>query len=356
MQMRALLGDRTPGANTPCKQSAVVNADKTDVIGVMPDLKVLASKLGAVPDLYIRDNLGDIGDPHTGMLSVSPDIIVLVNPLAVGVTADSAFGAGSPGENSDSLSEDPITGQPAQIYVRVKNRGGKDVIGAKVTVWYADSSTLVQPVSWTKIGSALVDAPQGGNLTVAGPIAWPAAPATGHYCFIAAVEHPEDQLFVPAALADFDAYKAYIRTENNVSWRNFNVVPVPQSGMMMMSAQASGPQDGDEREMELQVESRLPDGAILQVELPADLAERMSLPHGVFKEDSRTHARLGRVRSVGVTSLGLARLAARELHEVTLHVKLPATRPRRCEVALVQRHQGQVVGRVTWRLVSAAST
>ncbi len=358
MQMRALLRDRR--INTP------LATDGSDVIGVMPDLQAIAEAMGLLPDLYIRDNIGDSGGAHAGRLWQSPDIIACSPPLAAVPTPAARFGQGSGTENDDDLGDPLVSGRPAELYVRLRNRGADDMRPATVTVWYAKASMLTLP-PWTLIGSTTVTVPQGNVLTVAGPIRWVVPDTTGHYCFIATVSHPADQLFtpttfnpvvggvVPAELSDVDHFAAWIRTENNAAWRNFHVLAVPEFEGTVLSALFSGAPGGDDADMELQVESHLPFGATVEIELPEKLAARLSLPVGAFDVDSRRTSRRGRVSPVGVTSLGCARLAAGERHLVTLHVRLPKRASASCEVALVQRYSGTSVGRAAWRLKPAVS-
>jgi hypothetical protein len=80
-QMRAILSDPTPGRNTPA------SAAETTQINVMPNLRgIFDDVFNAAPDVYIRDFVGDSGEPHTGAISASPDIIlrptVVANPQA----------------------------------------------------------------------------------------------------------------------------------------------------------------------------------------------------------------------------------------------------------------------------------
>jgi serine protease len=84
-QLRAILSD--PATGTASANPA------TDLIGVMPDLKaIIDNVLNVAQDIYIRDFVGDVGDPHAGPVSASPDIILrqsaVPNPQA-------AFGQGS---------------------------------------------------------------------------------------------------------------------------------------------------------------------------------------------------------------------------------------------------------------------
>lgn len=346
MQMRALLRSRTPGINTP------LASGDTETIGVMPDLQHIGSELGLLPDLYVRDNVGDVGGPHTDMLSKSPDIILRTTPLTSG-TPDDAYGEGSGTENEVDLSDEPSAGETdAHLYVRVRNRGGQDVVDAKVTVYYAETSTLVEPAAWEFIGSTLVDVPQGNTLTVTDAIPFPAVPAAGHYCLVATVEHAQDPLFSPGTFADVSEFKDYVRRSNNVAWRNFNVVAVPPSGAMTLTTSIMGAGlDAMEADMEFMLDVRLPSGATIELELPPPLLSRMSLPERAFGG----HGRAG-LPPAGVSHLGRVRLDPGERHELTLHIQLPPLRrgrQARHEVALVQLHQGHPVGRVTWQLVSS---
>jgi serine protease len=72
-QLRTILSD--PATGTLSNNPAI------DRIGVMPNLRNIAETvLGVAPDVYIRDFVGDVGDPHTGAISASPDIILLKAP------------------------------------------------------------------------------------------------------------------------------------------------------------------------------------------------------------------------------------------------------------------------------------
>lgn len=93
-QMRALLRD--PANGTP------PDAGETTAISLMPDLRAIidGNAIGLAPDVYLRDFVGDAGEPHAGPISSSPDIILRKAPVAAPQTA---FGAGSGTENSNTL-------------------------------------------------------------------------------------------------------------------------------------------------------------------------------------------------------------------------------------------------------------
>lgn len=350
MQMRMLLGSRELGFNT------ALSGGDTDTIGVQPNLQHIGAALGSLPDLYIRDNIGDNGGPHAGMLSQSPDII-LVDGLPIGaVDKDDAYGELSGTKLSLDLSKDLVAGQTkAEIYVRVQNRGGLDVEGATVKVHYAKPTALVLPSSWVDIGTATIDVPAGDTLAVAGPIQWTNLPAVGHYCLVATVEHEHDPLFVPNAFADLQAYKHHVRSENNVAWRNFNVVNVPASGEFDMEAEIAGAEPGDPEgeDMEMQVDAQLPRGAQLEIVLSAKDRQRLTLPEGPMRDDARPALLVS-----GITRLGSLRLRPKDRVTIRLRGSLPPLKdkepPLPHEVALIQLHEGQPVGRVTWRLTREA--
>jgi hypothetical protein len=92
-------------------------------IRVMPNLRhILQNVLGIVPDIYIRDFVGDIGNPHNGAASSSPDIIVRQTAIA---NPQQTYGEGSGTENQATLSSAVQAGRNHYIYLRARNRGGR---------------------------------------------------------------------------------------------------------------------------------------------------------------------------------------------------------------------------------------
>src|SRR5262245_1989184 len=215
-QMRNLLtagGLTSPTYGTPSANPL------TDLIGVMPNLRAIAGALGLLPDLYLRDFVGDPGDPHAGAISMSPDIIV--RPTAVS-NPQMTFGTGA-AVNDDMLGPTATFGQTNFVYARVLNRGAA-AAGATVSVYYAAPASLLTP-PWTKIGDAVIpNVPAGPGVTVSPAIPWATVPAPGHYCFIGVVGNALDQAPDPATLFDWTTYQQFIRQNNNITWRNFNVV------------------------------------------------------------------------------------------------------------------------------------
>ncbi|MBK7970788.1 MAG: hypothetical protein IPK08_18735 [Bacteroidetes bacterium] len=77
--MRAILSNPITGT--------LPAATEATQIGVLPNLRlIIDTVLNLSPDVYIRDNAADTGEPHTGSISSSPDIILnkteVINPQA----------------------------------------------------------------------------------------------------------------------------------------------------------------------------------------------------------------------------------------------------------------------------------
>ena len=99
-------------------------------------------------------------------------------------------------------------------------------------MYWARPATLLTPSGWTRVGEPTVIPSVAGAsvLSVSPAIVWPKAdiPAAGHYCFVALISSAEDPAPAPADFLDWDQYRAYVARNNNVTWRNFNVVqPLP---------------------------------------------------------------------------------------------------------------------------------
>ncbi|HYO76800.1 MAG TPA: S8 family serine peptidase, partial [Thermoanaerobaculia bacterium] len=184
-QLRAIL--RNPANGTPPA------ATETTQMGAMPDLRKIARNiLNLAPDVYLRDFVGDSGEPHAGGISASPDVILRPSPVA---NPQAAYGHGSGTENSAILGYEAEAGQDNFVYVRVLNQGGAAATNVLATIYWSPVSTLVTPDLWTLVGSVTIPSvPTGSVLTVSNAITWPAAaiPATGHYCLVGIIGTAND--------------------------------------------------------------------------------------------------------------------------------------------------------------------
>ena len=120
--------------------------------------------------MYIRDNIADVGTPHAGPISTSPDVIL--RPASV-ADPQAAYGEGSGTEGSMTLGYEADAGQDNFVYTRVRNRGADRRRRDDDHVYWSEVAMLVTPDMWNLVGSAtLPSVPAGNMLTVADDIVW----------------------------------------------------------------------------------------------------------------------------------------------------------------------------------------
>ncbi len=346
-QMRALL--RNPATGTP------PSAAETTQISVMPDLRLIIDNLlDITPDLYIRDFVGDTGLPHTGAISSSPDIIV--RPAAV-ADPQAAFGEGSGTENSNTLGSSVVAATDHFVYVRMRNQGGSAATNVNATIFWSPPASLVTPDLWTEVGTTtLATVPNGNQLTVSDAITWPAAsvPAPGHYCFVGLIGNALDPAPSPADFGDWTNFQRFIRDNNNVTWRNFNVIdaePDPNaavSGFVALPFLLVGAPDKP-RVFDIVIDGKLPEGARLLFQMPLDLFKqaRQYLPKADFLDQDEVRASLHPFRQ---TMLKGMKLPAKYRGKCQLLLYIPKPlRKQTFQVMLRQYHRGQQVGGLTWQ-------
>jgi serine protease len=342
-ELRAILTTNgTPSANP-------VN----DRIGVMPDLHAIITnkQLNLAPDLYLRDYVGDAGNPTSGTVSQSPDIIVRQAAVA---NPQGTYGAGSGTENDDALSQDVDAGHDNYVYVRLLNRGGSVATNVAVDVFWSPPATLVTPNLWTKIDTALIPSvPVSNVLTVSDAIVWHSAdiPAPGHYCFVAVAGNAQDPKPDPTTFTSFDQYVTYVENNNNIAWRNFDVAgppsPAPPGGykfgFLIPGAFDTG------HVFDLEAIGWLPEKSRAFLDVPAWLADALRPhPSEVKADEKRGTVRIV-LHPIGVRRLGGAMLHARVAAKCHLLVQIPRQHPHcRYAFAMRQIYKGREVGRLTW--------
>lgn len=349
-QLRQILSN--PANGTPSQTPAV------DRIGVMPNLRAIidGDVLSLAPDVYLRDFVGDSGDAHMGAISASPDVILRQNAVA---DPQAAFGQGSGVENSATLGYEAEAGQDNFVYVRMRNRGGSAANNVEATVFWAPPSTLLTPDQWNPLGSTtLPSVPTGDQLTVSDAIQWQAAdiPAPGHYCFVALIGATGDPAPAPADFLDWDNFRSFIRNNNNVTWRNFNVVNnTPPAGaeppgfVAMPFLMAGAPDKA--RRMRLEIASRLPVKAEAMLEMPLEWAELVKIAARPVKGADRERRGVVAIKSAGRTAFADVVFPAKARIPMRLLVKIPEDlRKQEFEIYARQMYGDEEVGRVTWRL------
>jgi subtilisin family serine protease len=323
-------------------------------IGRMPNLARLVTVLGDVPDLYIRDHPGDNGVvPSAGAISVSPDVVVSKTSVAPSV----AFTAGA---------SEIEPGQDNFVYVRISNRNVVAAANAKVRVFWSEVDTLITPDDWTPLNptvppqaDATVTVPANAWLHEAPEIVWQQGnlPAPGHYCFVATVDHPLDPEPLTAAfdvdpLLAWDAFFAFIRNNNNATWRNFNVAELPPPGGEGASEAflVSGAPDS-ERTFDLEILQSCPEAIHLRWELPLPLLEQLDADFEEVEVDEKRRRATALLRPSrklvlpGVTLEKSTRHPCRFLLDAA--ERLPEAS---CTIAIRQLYERFEVGRITWEL------
>jgi hypothetical protein len=330
-------------------------------MGVMPDLRdIFDTVFNTAPDIYLRDFVGDTGEPHAGAISASPDIIL--RPSAV-ANPQLSFGAGSGTENSATLGFTAEIGQDNFIYVRMLNQGGSPATNVEATVYWSPVSTLVTPDLWTLVGTTTVpNVPIGEQLTVSDGIVWPQAgiPGIGHYCFVGLIGNSQDPAPGPADFLDWENFRRFIRDNNNVTWRNFNVDnndpdvddPTVPEGYKALDFLSPGAPD-KARYMALELIARLPENAKAMLEMPMNFYELLHECHqlgGVRFNRERRVAQI-HINAQGKTRFGEVLFPAKSRSELRLLVHIPEeNRKADYQIAARQLWEKEEVGRVTWLL------
>jgi len=349
-QLRAVLSNPATGT----AQGATV----AGAIGIMPDLAAIVPNLGLVPDIYLRDAVGDTGEvPWLGSISTSPDVIVRPDEVA---DPQGSYGEGSGTEGSSTLGYEVESGQDNFIYVRARNRGGTAAANVVATVYWSEVATLVTPNLWHLVGSVTIpNVPIGDVLTVSNKIVWPSAqiPATGHYCFVATLQHPNDPAPPTPATMTINDYYDLIRAYNNVTWRNFNVVNnLPPSGteappfaFLMTGA------PGKAELFDFEVDRRLPQDAKLVLQGPMQMVLRLAKVGQEVKVDRKK--RTAQMVLPSLPRIVLGRLPLGREDQFRCQFKLTPGKSKIAwghGVALRQMYRGKEIGRVAWQFAPEA--
>ena len=345
-EIRSILSDPTNGT--------VSNNPSLDKIGVMPDLKkIIDNVLQVSQDSYIRDFVGDIGDPHTnGNISRSPDIIVRSSQIA---DPQGMFGAGSGTENNDNLSTQVEFGQDNYIYLRVLNRGGEDAANLTGTLYWSPVSTLVTPSLWNFIGNIVIPSvPSGNILTVSDAITWQASqiPDIGHYCFVALIGNEPDPTPLVNQISSWDNYIAFIQNNNNAAWRNFNVVDnTPAHGEFIRLPFLICAAPDKARRFKFEVCAHLPKSSKVFLEIPYHAVKQFYKNTSYINHDKKHRISRIPIKNSGNTFLSEVELQKDSKFQCRLLVQIPrACRKNSYNIYIRQIFEKVEVGRVSWLL------
>jgi uncharacterized protein YegL len=173
-------------------------------------------------DVWMMDNSADTSDePSIGVVWQSPDIKVC---------------------NSSTecmTSENPVIGPPNHLFVTVRNNGNRvkppQNTSGTLHLYYTNLGGAAQwgghtdPTdSWTPIGS-VSNIYLAANQVLTVSLPWANLPGAGHYCLLARWESALD----PMTNAEIPNTLYNTRYNNNIAWRNVNVVNASAGGSMV---------------------------------------------------------------------------------------------------------------------------
>ncbi len=133
-----------------------------------------------------------------------------------------------PGSDPSGTPGQPVAGEPAFLWGRVRNTGKQTASGARVDFYWSNPATGVLRSNSHLVGSAFVDVNPGETKEVLCVIPWiPEIVNDGHECVVAEVIHPDDPLPSPPP----DAFDP--PTYHQIAQKNLTVLMM---NMMMVTA------------------------------------------------------------------------------------------------------------------------
>jgi hypothetical protein len=351
-EMRTLLSNLATG--TPVSRALTDPTSVPQPTGAMPNLRRLLLSQNWVADVYLRDAVGDIGQvPSSGAVGDSPDIIVRSQQVA---DPAGSYGQNSGQADSPSLGGNAAANQNNYIYVRMKNRGGVPSLNTRAAVYWSAPATLVMPADWELIGTTSpVTVPANNVLTVSPELVWPAGqvPASGHYCCVAVLASDQDPAPALPAAGDWPGFLDFITSQNNVAWKNINVVELANWQQAQRFHIVGAP---DRRTFDFEVIQQLPPGARVAIEMPIDVARPLTL-RGWEAERGRGDD-TAKILMTEHKKLQLGRVALAGGARHVAHLMMQAEKGVNLDqgaVTLRQLYNGIEVGRITWRFVGEHS-
>ncbi len=377
LQIREILRDSSYGTQL------IQNVGSVNPLSIyMPDLeKFITKKMEFPPDLYLRDFVGDTGEPHAGSISASPDVI-LKNDSVPDPTA--SFGPASGTDSNHSLSDTAKIGEDNYIYFRVLNQGGIEATNVRVDLYYGLPATLLTPNALTHIGFVTIPTvPAGEILTVSPELIWNVPGPEGHYCFVALVSHEMDPVVDLTEFTnwDWDTYRRYIRENNNITWRNFNIVEVPppqpapapdpepdedplpepeplpeipKKGWKAIDFISPGLPDQDQK-MDIEIKSQLPKDAMMLLRTPGNWKKEFYKGNPFVRFNRKQLESYIPVNSRGRTLIRdiLFKKSSRSKLKLYIHLPDKYFKKYSYEISIRQLLHGEEIGRVTWKLGKA---
>ena len=132
--------------------------------------------------------------------------------------------------------EDPRQGQTNHVYVKLHNTGDTGEAG-DLELYYASASTsLNNPANWTLIDSRSLTIPSGGDTI---HFEWINPPGSGHYCLLA-------RWNTSGSAVAFTNLDDAVRNDNDLIWRNVNVIPLGGDEDVSVDLELAGDHRGED--------------------------------------------------------------------------------------------------------------
>ncbi|MEK8021637.1 MAG: PKD domain-containing protein, partial [Candidatus Parabeggiatoa sp.] len=250
-------------------------------------------------------------------------------------------------------------GQDNYVYVNVRNRGTLSAQNTKVEV-YRSGASLGQgwPRGWALVGTSEISQlePQTSEMV---HIKWEEdnIPKPGHYCFYVRLLNDEDSMFSP----ETNNMVLNTKTNNNIAWRNFNVVGLLTKVTDNFEVEIGNPTDTDVivevvfDEKDKLLES---DGAIAIVDLGATMFQRWQQAGG---EGENVQALNGTEVQLLATPAKFIGISLKVGENLPITMRVDATKPmpgagtsREYNFSVQEFIDGELIGGVDYTITTRA--
>ncbi len=114
--------------------------------------------------------------------------------------------------------ENPVFGSGSFVYTKLHNGANTPSTGTLEVYWANASTSLSWPTGWTNLANIALTIQANSTKIVEAP--WTSLPATGHFCLLARWVSASD----PMASPETNDIEQNVRKNNNLAWRNLNIV------------------------------------------------------------------------------------------------------------------------------------
>jgi extracellular elastinolytic metalloproteinase len=211
-------------------------------------------------DLWIKDTPSDTGQ--------EPD------PATIGQPMWQSQDIWVRNTNTNGPHQNPEYGQTNYIHVRVRNRGMVTATNVPVEVYFANASVgLAWWMDWHLIGVATIPSLAPGGMTdVVVPWNPPGPPPPDHFCLVSRINTPQD----PMTFAEIGNIDYNVRQNNNLAWRNVNVVDLVHHPIVKATFNYRNPTQSRLRSKLLFREQRGGEGFLQRGQVTVDLGPKLA--------------------------------------------------------------------------------